>query len=44
MLPLAWAPTAVPNERFHIMPNPVPMALIQEIAVSTRITTLLQLA
>ncbi len=31
MLPVAWAPSAVPNERFHIMPKPLPAALIEEI-------------
>ncbi|MCY3770347.1 MAG: FAD-dependent oxidoreductase [Gammaproteobacteria bacterium] len=31
MLPVAWAPSAVPNERFHIMPKPMPVALIEEI-------------
>ncbi len=29
--PLAWAPSAVPNERFHIMPKPMPVALIEDI-------------
>ncbi|MGI9405274.1 MAG: FAD-dependent oxidoreductase [Hyphomicrobiaceae bacterium] len=31
MLPVAWAPSAVPNERFHIMPKPMPADLIEEI-------------
>jgi len=31
MLPVAWAPSAVPNERFHIMPKPMPEALIRSI-------------
>ncbi|GMG82123.1 FAD-dependent oxidoreductase [Paralimibaculum aggregatum] len=31
MLPAAWAPSAVPNERFHIMPRPMPDALIRDI-------------
>lgn len=31
MLPVAWAPSAVPNERFHIMPKPMPAALIEDI-------------
>ncbi len=31
MLPVAWAPSAVPNERFHIMPKPMPVSLIEEI-------------
>lgn len=31
MLPIAWAPSAVPNERFHIMPKPLPCALIRDI-------------
>lgn len=29
--PLAWAPSAVPNERFHIMPKPMPLDLVEEI-------------
>ena len=29
--PLAWAPSAIPNERFHIMPKPMPVALIEDI-------------
>ncbi len=29
--PLAWAPSAVPNERFHIMPKPMPVNLIEDI-------------
>ncbi|MEM7505914.1 MAG: FAD-dependent oxidoreductase [Pseudomonadota bacterium] len=31
MAPVAWAPSAVPNERFHIMPKPMPAGLIAEI-------------
>lgn len=31
MLPVAWAPSAVPNERFHIMPKPMPATLIRDI-------------
>ena len=31
MLPVAWAPSAVPNERFHIMPKPMPADLIEDI-------------
>lgn len=31
MLPIAWAPSAVPNERFHIMPKPMSSALIRDI-------------
>jgi 2,4-dienoyl-CoA reductase-like NADH-dependent reductase (Old Yellow Enzyme family) len=31
MLPVAWAPSAVPNERFHIMPKPMPGSLIRDI-------------
>ncbi len=31
MLPVAWAPSAVPNERFHIMPKPMPVRLIEGI-------------
>jgi 2,4-dienoyl-CoA reductase-like NADH-dependent reductase (Old Yellow Enzyme family)/thioredoxin reductase len=34
MLPVAWAPSAVPNERFHIMPKAMPVALVQEIIES----------
>jgi len=29
--PVAWAPSAVPNERFHIMPKPMPVSLIEDI-------------
>jgi 2,4-dienoyl-CoA reductase-like NADH-dependent reductase (Old Yellow Enzyme family) len=29
--PIAYAPSAVPNERFHIMPKPMSLALIEEI-------------
>ena len=28
---LAWGPSAVPNERFHIMPKPMSISLIEEI-------------
>jgi len=31
MLPVAWAPSAVPNERFHIMPKVMSTALIRDI-------------
>lgn len=31
MLPVAWAPSAVPNERFHIMPKPMPVPMIEDI-------------
>ncbi len=31
MLPVAYAPSAVPNERFHIMPKPMPVSMIEEI-------------
>ncbi len=31
MLPVAWAPSAVPNERFHIMPKPLTPVLIRDI-------------
>ena len=31
MLPVAYAPSAVPNERFHIMPRQMSAALIEEI-------------
>lgn len=31
MMPIAWAPSAVPNERFHIMPKPMPEDLVAEI-------------
>ncbi len=31
MAPVAWAPSAVPNERFHIMPKPMSVALIRDI-------------
>jgi len=31
MLPVALAPSAVPNERFHIMPKPMSAALIRDI-------------
>ena len=29
--PLAWAPSAVPNERFHILPKALPCELIEDI-------------
>ncbi|MXZ81232.1 MAG: FAD-dependent oxidoreductase [Gammaproteobacteria bacterium] len=31
LLPVAWAPSAVPNERFHVMPKALPVDLIEEI-------------
>jgi len=31
LIPAAYAPSAVPNERFHIMPQPMPEALIREV-------------
>ncbi|MGI9372403.1 MAG: FAD-dependent oxidoreductase [Hyphomicrobiales bacterium] len=31
MMPVAYAPSAVPNERFHIMPKPMSAVLIEEI-------------
>jgi len=31
MMAVAYAPSAVPNERFHIMPRPMPEAMIEEI-------------
>jgi 2,4-dienoyl-CoA reductase-like NADH-dependent reductase (Old Yellow Enzyme family)/thioredoxin reductase len=31
MMPVAYAPSAVPNERFHIMPKAMPAALIREV-------------
>ncbi len=31
MMAVAYAPSAVPNERFHIMPRPMPEALIEEV-------------
>ncbi|MEM7429622.1 MAG: FAD-dependent oxidoreductase [Pseudomonadota bacterium] len=31
MMPVAYAPSAVPNERFHIMPKPMPVAMIEEV-------------
>lgn len=30
-LPVALAPSAVPNERFHVMPRAMPIALVEEI-------------
>ena len=29
--PVAYAPSSVPNERFHVMPRPLPLSLIAEI-------------
>lgn len=31
MLPIAWAPSAIPNERFHIMPRPMSTELVRDI-------------
>ncbi|MSY41912.1 MAG: oxidoreductase, partial [Actinobacteria bacterium] len=31
LLGVAWAPSAVPNERFHVMPRALPITLIAEI-------------
>ncbi|MDA1069906.1 MAG: FAD-dependent oxidoreductase [Proteobacteria bacterium] len=31
MMAVAYAPSAVPNERFHIMPRPMPEAMIEEV-------------
>ena len=31
LIPAAYAPSAVPNERFHIMPQPMPETLIREV-------------
>ncbi len=31
MMPIAWAPSAVPNERFHIMPKPMSVDLIRDV-------------
>ena len=31
LLPIAWAPSCVPNERFHIMPKPLTGELIESI-------------
>ncbi|MFT5111946.1 MAG: 2,4-dienoyl-CoA reductase-like NADH-dependent reductase (Old Yellow Enzyme family) [Parasphingorhabdus sp.] len=31
LIPPAYAPSAVPNERFHIMPQPMPEALIEDV-------------
>jgi len=39
MLPVAWAPSAVPNERFHIMPKPMSAALIRDIVAGFGTTT-----
>ena len=30
-LPVAYAPSAAPNERFHVMPAPMPLGLVEEI-------------
>lgn len=30
-LPVAWAPSSVPNERFHIMPRAMPRAMIHDV-------------
>jgi 2,4-dienoyl-CoA reductase-like NADH-dependent reductase (Old Yellow Enzyme family) len=32
-LPVALAPSAIPNERFHVMPRALPMSLIDELVV-----------
>lgn len=29
--PVSWAPSAVPNERFHVMPAPMPLRLVREV-------------
>ena len=29
--PPSWAPSAVPNERFHVMPAPMPRSLVHEV-------------
>ena len=34
MLPIAWAPSSVPNERFHIMPKSMPASLIKDVIES----------
>ena len=31
LIPAAYAPSAVPNERFHIMPRPMPVKLVREV-------------
>ncbi len=31
MIPATYAPSAVPNERFHMMPRPMPVSLIHDI-------------
>ena len=31
LLAVAYAPSAVPNERFHVMPRPLSLAMIEEI-------------
>jgi len=33
LIPPAYAPSAVPNERFHIMPQPMPEDLIREVVL-----------
>ncbi len=33
-LPVALAPSVVPNERFHVMPRAMPIALIEEVVAS----------
>ncbi len=33
-LPVALAPSVVPNERFHVMPRAMPLALIEEVVAS----------
>lgn len=33
-LPVALAPSVVPNERFHVMPRAMPVALIEEVVAS----------
>ena len=34
MLPIAWAPSSVPNERFHIMTKSMPVLLIEDVIES----------
>ncbi|MEM7173009.1 MAG: FAD-dependent oxidoreductase [Pseudomonadota bacterium] len=41
MLPVAWAPSAVPNERFHILPKAMPADLIREIIAGFGMTAAL---
>ncbi len=31
LIPAAYAPSAIPNERFHIMPRPMPVELIHDV-------------